>query len=163
MFEKDSIVYDSEEEYELNAHELQKQKKKKKVRIIVISILLAFMLIFMHSCYRTLLPIDYHIFTEKRIKIVEEDFNMDLSDVKLERYWSVSIAPDSDTQLIFSEVDDYEEFMKNCFFGEIILSEIYDEEYGGDYVAYYKCKIETKEFIIYFYNDKDGYRAKIIS
>lgn len=161
MFEKDGVVYDSEEEYELNAHELQKQKKK--VRIIVISILLAFMLIFMHSCYRMLFPVDYHIFTEKRVKIVEEDFNMDLSNVKLERYWYVSIAQDSDTQLKFSEVDDYEEFMKNCFFGEIILSEIYDEEHNEDYVAYYKCKIEKKKFHIFFSEDEDGYRAEIIS
>ena len=163
MFEKDGIVYESEEEYENYLEEIQKKRKKKKVRIIVISILLAFMLFFMHSCYRMLFPVDYHIFTEKRIKIVEEDFNMDLSDVKLERYWYLLVAQDSDTQLTFSEVDDYEEFMKNCFFGEIIVSEIYDEENSEDYVAHYECKIENKGLHIWFYEDDDSYRAEIIS
>ncbi len=163
MFEKDGIVYESEEEYENSLEKIQKKRKKKKVRIIVISILLAFMLIFMNSCYRMLFPIDYHIFTEKRVKIIEEDFNMDLSNVKLERYWYVLVAQDSDTQLRFSEVDDYEEFMKNCFFGEIIRSEIYEKEQSNGRVAYYKCKLEEKEFNIFFYEDDDGYRAEIIS
>lgn len=172
MFEKDGVVYENENEYELNSEEHLKQRKKKKVRIIIILILLLIFILFCHSCYRALIPVDYRIFTDKRTEFLEEKYMMDFSDVKLERYWTVSIAQDHDANLNFSEVEDFKAFMENNFNGEIISS-LYEGKiledgavvnYGeSGLVGEYKCRAGEISFNINFYNDGDSYRAEMVS
>lgn len=173
MFEKDGIVYESEDEYELLSEELLKQRKKKRIKIIVISLLLLFLIYFFYSCYRVLIPVDYRIFTEKRIEFVEEKYMMDFSNIKLERYWTVSIAQDHDANLNFSGVEDYKYFMENNFHGEIVSS-VYEGQIIDDgttvgelreenLVAEYKCKAGEVGFLIEFYKDGDSYKAEMVS
>lgn len=171
MFEKDDVVYDSEEGYELISEE--SLKKKKKVRIITILILLLIIVFFCYSCYKSLTPVDYRIFTEERTEFVEEKYMMDFSNVKLERYWTVSMAQDRDANLNFSGVEDYKYFMENNFHGEILKS-LYEGQVFDDgtvveelreenLVAEYRCKAGKVEFLIEFYKDGDSYKAEIVS
>lgn len=173
MFEKDGIVYDSEDEYELISEESLKQRKKKRIKLIVISLLLLFLIYFFYSCYRVLIPVDYRVFTEERTEFVEEKYMMDFSNVKLERYWTVSMVQDRDANLNFSGVEDYKYFMENNFHGEILKS-LYEgqvlndgtvvEEFGEEnIVAEYKCKAGEVEFLIEFYKDGDYYKAEMVS
>lgn len=173
MFEKDGVVFESKEEYEVNAHELKKHKKKKRIRIFIISFLLLFIIYFFYACYRALIPVDYRIFTEKRTEFVEEKYMMDFSNVKLERYWTVSIAQDHDANLNFSGVESYSEFMENSFYGEILNSlyvgkkldkgDVIEEMGEKNLVAEYKCKAGEIGFIIKFYEDGNSYKAEMES
>lgn len=169
MFEKDDVVYDSEDEYEL----ISEESLKKKVRIITISILLLIIVFFCYSCYKSLTPVDYRVFTEERTEFVEEKYMMDFSNIKLERYWTVSMAQDRDANFNFSGVEDYKYFMENNFHGEIV-SLLYEDQVLDDgtvveelreenLVAEYKCKAGKVEFLIEFYKDGDYYKAELVS
>lgn len=173
MFEKDGMFFESEEEYDSASLEIIENRKKKKKKILILASLLLFIALLFFSCYRALIPVEYRIFTEKRIDFLENKYMMELDDVKPERYWTVSIAQDHDANFNFSSVESYSDFMENNFRGEITSSvyvgqkldngNVIEEMGEKNLVAQYKCKAGKIGFIIRFYEDGESYRAKVVS
>lgn len=173
MFEKDGIVYESEEEYISEFSDIEEKNKKKRKRLIVIISLLIFICLLFFSCYRFLIPVDYRFFTKKRIDFLEKKYLMELEKVNPQRYWTVSIAQDNDANFNFSGVESYSDFMENSFHGEILDSVYVGKKLDdGDVIkkmgeenlaAQYKCRAGEIGFIIKFYEDGDSYKAKMVS
>ncbi len=170
MFEKDGIVYESEEEYLFAEKEEVKKSRGCVWYLIFILIILA---LCFFAFWKFMCPVDYRIFTEKRTEFVEEKYKMDFSDVNLQRYWEPLLARDVHGMLKFNEIDDYKAFMENNFEGEIIKCD-YDGQiledgtvidYGdndGNKAAFYSCVADDIEFNITFYIEGNKYSAKIV-
>lgn len=146
---------------------MPKEKKRRKSGFYYGMILIAVVLVLFVIYYKAMIPVEYRIFTQERIDKLEEEYNIDLSDAEPKRYWVVSIAQDACDCFAFC-VDDYKDFMENCYFGEIIsTNESDDKSY-----AEYKCKPYSENedekksefvFFIKFEINGDKYDADLTS
>lgn len=187
MFEKDGIVYESEDEYELNKNEIKKKKRKLSRSFVnflisiglIIGIPIAVWIFFGLS-----ITDNYKYFTKKRIAEMEDKFNITVTDdFELVRYYRHSWQGTT-LMLEIEGIEDYAEFMENNIDGTIIEKKengmFYDYENNKEYesdmndcIAYYvyeytKKGYETDNFYDYrrritFYREDDGTYSAVLT
>lgn len=137
-------------------------KKTRKGCLIAVAAAALIMGFLVFEVYKTMIPVDYRIFTEERINALEQEYNMDLSGAEPERYWVAILGPDHPRDRFCFHVDDYHEFMENSYFGTVVSC------YESDDRAYaeYKCKPyynDNLEFKITFEKNGERYDADPVS
>lgn len=151
MYENDEKISESESP--------RKRKKGCLIAVAAAALIMGFLLF---EVYKTMIPIDYRIFTEERINALEQEYNMDLSGAEPERYWVAILGPDHPRDRFCFRVNDYHEFMENNYFGTVVFC------YQSDDRAYaeYKCKPyynDDLEFNITFEKNGEKYDADLVS
>lgn len=178
MFEKDGIVYESEEEY-LSEQDNKPVKKQSNFLLKTIVILLIIAIVIPMGSLTIMakkMKTSYNSFDSERIAEIEEIFDMSFDGVQLDEYLREVAAGDAFYQLWFSDIEDYNAFLENnldCEYesGGRGGSEIYDYRTGeirvySEKFQFFPHKSEEKysmsNFTIYFYPDDDeGYYAYI--
>ena len=125
--------------------------KKHKIALIVLTAVSLFFMIICYSCYKTLIPTDWHQFNAERIRFVEDKYMISLDNAEPVEYKVVSIAQDSESMFYF-EVDDYKKFMENDFHGKAIMS---SKEYS-DGGAEYRCRLDETYCCNIYFTEKNG-------
>lgn len=144
--------------------EPMKAAKSKRTKFIIAGIIILIAGVLFYTVYKTVVPVEYRIFTEERVGALEREYNMKLSDAELKRYWTPAFAQDIYDHFQFS-VKDYSNFMENNYFGEIVF---YDKSSDNSY-AEYKCKPYPNgeyhgfTFVIRFQKNRDKYLVDLVS
>lgn len=133
---------------------------KRKSCLIAALFIAGFLCMALFMFYKTLVPVNESKFPAYRIRELEQEYNMTLTDADLERYWVPSIAQDIYDRFNFS-VRDYSDFMERCYHGEIIKFAEMDDKSS----ASYKCKPYSGRFTfqIRFQKNGDRYDAELTS
>lgn len=138
----------------------QKGKDSRRTGCIVaaVAVLLIFILWALTSIYRIVFPVDESNVTAERIEFLEAEYKMDLSNVVPERYYVPGFAQDAKDNFVFY-VDDYAEFMENCFFGEITSCE------NSDVDVFYYCETNPDDDVrmfVRFVEDDGRYCGEVV-
>lgn len=188
MFEKDGIVYESEEEY-LSEKENPDKKKHSSCLTLIISFLImsVIFLVVPMTLLGFMIKDEYHIFTKKRIAEMEDKFNITVTnDFELVRYERHSWQGTS-YKLEIEGIDDYDDFMENNVNGEITgkiqdgiryeyeennTYKYYDTR-NGEYVIcfiyeYTKQGYDTEQYYnntryAFFYKEDDGTYSAVLT
>lgn len=142
-------------------------RNKKRIKLIILAViifLIACALIF--RVYKAMIPTEYRVFTENRINSLEQEYNMELRDAELKRYWVSAMAQDIYDRFRFS-VKDHSDFMENNYFGEIVCSDESDDKTYAEY----KCKPCNSNddsenrftFLIKFQKNGEKFDAELVS
>ncbi len=148
--------------YNAEYEEYLRKKKKREFKIgciVVCAVFLIFLVLMAVKMRSIIYPVDETTFTAERIEFLEAELKMDLSGVTPERYYVIGIAQDAKDNFVFY-VDDYAEFMENCFFGEIISC----GEFYRDSIMY-RCETDPDDNInmyVTFEKDKGRYRGEVV-
>lgn len=148
------------EQLDLDARRQFESRRKRKGCLIAALCIAGFLCMVFFVFCKALVPVDYRWFSKDRIRELEQEYNMTLTDADLERYWVPSIAQDIYDRFNFS-VSDYSDFMEQCYHGEIVTFSETDDKSS----ARYKCKPYNDRFTfqIRFQKNGDHYDAELTS
>ncbi len=142
-------------EYE-DYHQQEKNKKRTGCVIAAVIVFVLLSILLLHRMYSFLYPVLERNVSTERIEFLEAELKMDLSGIIPEKYYVVT-APDAIDNFIFY-VDDYAEFMENCFFGEILSC----ENSGVD--IFYYCETDPDDdvkMLVSFVEDDGRYCGEV--
>ena len=139
-------------------------EKKKRKKGIIIAIILAMFVIFCMCffMYRTLVPISWSRFNDKRIEYIEDKLKLDLDNVEPLSYRHIT-AQDHIADFDF-KVDDYKSLMENDFHGgAVIRCTEEDDKSSAEYVCWVEDMSDSysKCFDVKFTKVDDGYKAHL--
>ena len=141
----------------------EKKKKKKFSNVLIVAFVTSccvFLLMFF--MYKTLVPISWSRFNEKRIEYIEDKLKLDLDNVEPLSYRHTT-AQDDIADFYF-KVDDYKSLMENDFHGGAITRCTEEDDKSS---AEYVCWVEdmsdvcSKCFEVKFTKVDDGYKAHL--
>ena len=148
------------EQRDLDTRRQFESRRKRKSCLIAALFIAGFLGMLIFVFCKTLVPVNYIRFSADRIRELEQEYNMTLTDVDLKRYWVPSIAQDIYDRFNFS-VSDYSDFMSQCYHGEIVKFAETDDKSSAEY----KCKPYNDRFtfLIRFQQNGDRYDAELTS
>ncbi|MBR3420620.1 MAG: hypothetical protein IKG98_00935 [Ruminococcus sp.] len=147
---------------DMDANSPEKKKRKKVIIIAFILVLAVISCSFMGLMYKTMIPISWSRFNDKRIEYIEDKLKLDLDNVE-PIYYRHTTAQDHIADFDF-KVDDYKSFMEDDFHGGAITSHFEEDDKSA---AKYVCWVEdmsdvySKCFDVTFTKVDDGYKAKL--
>ena len=146
----------------MDANSPEKKKRKKVIIIAFILVLAVISCSFMGLMYKTMIPISWSRFNDKRIEYIEDKLKLDLDSVEPIHYRHVT-AQDHIADFDF-KVDDYKSFMEDDFHGKAILRITESDDKSS---VKYWCWVEEmsgsydKCFDVTFTKADDGYNAEL--